>query len=167
VIDEITLRNSNTVAATEEFIRRVSAFVEGPRPILVKIYGDASGNQRTTKASRTDYELIKEVFRSRSDFAISLEQNRSNPAIKDRVNAVNNMLQSAAGTRRIVIHPRCKELIKDFRQVRWQRDSAGNPTGEIDKSDTDRTHLSDALSYMMVREFGMRPMGGPRSGVIA
>jgi phage terminase large subunit len=96
-----------------------------------------------------------------------LEQNRSNPAIKDRVNAVNNMLQSAAGTRRIVIHPRCKELIKDFRQVRWQRDSAGNPTGEIDKSDTDRTHLSDALSYMMVREFGMRPMGGPRSEVIA
>ncbi len=167
VIDEITLRNSNTVAATEEFIRRVSAFVEGPRPILVKIYGDASGNQRTTKASRTDYELIKEVFRGHPEFTIHLRQNTSNPPIKDRVNAVNNMLKSAAGTRSILIDPSCKELIKDFRQIRWQRDSAGNPTGEIDKSDTNRTHVSDALSYMIIKEFGMRPVGGPRAGYLA
>jgi hypothetical protein len=51
----------------------------------------------------------------------------------------------------LVMDPRCKELIKDFEQVSYKADS-----GVIDKErDPKRTHLSDALGYLIWRE--MRP----------
>jgi hypothetical protein len=52
------------------------------------------------------------------------------------------------------IDPKCRELIKDLRPVHWKRDSAGNPIGELDKSEQQRTHLSDAFSYLVDEEFG-------------
>jgi PBSX family phage terminase large subunit len=162
VLEEIVLRDSNTVAATEEVIRRISLLTEEPVRVVLKIYGDASGNGHTTKATRTDYELIREVFRRHADFSVTMSQNTANPAIRDRVNTVNNMLTTASRAHYLLIDPKCTELIKDLRQVKWKRDAAGNPTGELDKSDPLRTHTSDALSYLIAREFGMRPIGGGR-----
>jgi len=43
---------------------------------------------------------------------------------------------------------RCKELIKDFEQVAYKEDS-----NQIDKEkDRSRTHLSDALGYLVWQE---------------
>jgi len=125
VIDEIVLPNSHTVAAAKEFIRRADE-LDPPYGTKITIYGDASGNQGSTKATRTDYELISEVFQGRTRFRIEMRQNRSNPGVIDRVNTVNNRLKTIAGSRRIFINPRCKELIKDLRQVVWKRDRYGN-----------------------------------------
>jgi hypothetical protein len=47
--------------------------------------------------------------------------------------------------------------------VHWKTDAHGNPLGEIDKSDPARTHVSDALGYMIAKEFGMYPQYGFRS----
>jgi hypothetical protein len=80
---------------------------------------------------------------------------------------MNNMLKSTSGSSNLFIHPKCKELIKDLRQVRWHRDASGNPTGVLDKSDSQRTHTSDALSYLVAQEWGLRPYSGPRSEWIA
>ena len=45
------------------------------------------------------------------------------------------------------MHPRCKELIRDFLEVSWKQTSDGF---ELDKrSDINRTHLSDAFGYMV------------------
>lgn len=52
-------------------------------------------------------------------------------------------------------HPDCKQLILDFERVHWKADLNGNSLPDIDKSDPTRTHLSDALGYMVAREFGM------------
>ena len=95
--------------------------------------------------------------------AIALKTNTSNPAIKDRVNAVNALLCNVSGKRRLFVDPKCRELIRDFKQVKWNRDSAGNPTGDLDKSDWQRTHTSDALSYCIAKEFGLRPRFGEMS----
>jgi PBSX family phage terminase large subunit len=166
VLDEIVLSDSNTQDAAAEFIRRTSELRDFPNPIPLVIYGDASGNSRTTKSSRTDYELIQEVFRQDPRYRISMRKNTANPAIRDRVNTVNTMLKSASGARNIFIHPKCRELLKDLRQVKWRRDSSGNPTGDLDKSDQQRTHVSDALSYLVAQEWGLFPSGGARPGFV-
>jgi hypothetical protein len=36
------------------------------------------------------------------------------------------MLKSASNARNIFIDPKCRELLKDLRQVKWRRDSSGN-----------------------------------------
>jgi hypothetical protein len=48
----------------------------------------------------------------------------------------------------MLIDPRCKELIKDFEQVSYKAD-----TNQIDKDrDRLRTHLTDALGYLLWQE---------------
>jgi len=95
-----------------------------------------------------------------------MRQNKANPLVRDRVNTMNNMLKSVSGSRNILIHPKCKELIQDLRQVRWRRDAAGNPTSELDKSDPQRTHVSDALSYLVAQEWGLRPQAVAGPGIL-
>jgi len=48
----------------------------------------------------------------------------------------------------VLVDPKCKELIKDFEQVCFKEDS-----NQIDKDrDRRRTHLSDALGYLVWQE---------------
>ena len=84
--------------------------------------------------------------------------------MKDRVTCVNSRLRSYSGDRRLFIDPKCKELIKDFEQVTWKADAAGNLMGELSKKDPMRTHVSDALGYLVYREFPMRPIMGEKYG---
>jgi hypothetical protein len=63
-----------------------------------------------------------------------------------------------------MIDQNCKELIKDFEQVCWKADPHGNSLAELDKSDPMRTHVSDALGYLIAREFPMHAQMGERSG---
>ena len=86
--------------------------------------------------------------------------------MKDRVACVNSRLRNQAGERRIEIDPGCRELIADLEQVHWKTDINGNSQSEIDKSDPKRTHLSDALGYMIEKEFPMKPRAGERAGFI-
>ena len=60
------------------------------------------------------------------------------------------------------IDPRCRELIRDFEQVCWKSDANGNVTGELDKRDPKRTHVSDALGYYLAQAFPMQPKAGER-----
>jgi len=163
VLDEIILGNSNTIEAAEEFISRAYTLTQPAMPITVNIYGDASGNSRSSKSGRTDYELIWEVFRHHQ-IKIHLRQNSANPLVRDRVNTVNNALCSDSKERSVFIDPKCRELLKDLKQVRWKRDSTGNPVGALDKSDSQRTHVSDALSYSVASEFGLHGRYGEMSG---
>jgi aspartate ammonia-lyase len=73
------------------------------------------------------------------------------------VNCLNARLRNHAGERRLTVHPHCKQLIKDFERVHWKTDPSGNTLNDIDKSDVNRTHLSDALGYMIAKEFAMYP----------
>jgi hypothetical protein len=68
---------------------------------------------------------------------------------------VNAMLRYKAGERRLLIDPQCEQLILDLERVRWKTDAHGNTLAEMDKSDSERTHVSDALGYMIARDFGM------------
>ena len=44
--------------------------------------------------------------------------------------------------------------------MHWKADINGNMLADIDKSDPMRSHLSDAVGYMIAYDFGMRPKAG-------
>jgi hypothetical protein len=131
----------------------------------VYVYGDATGSSRKTSASRTDWQIIKEFFgRNTERFKVQFRVPGANPPVKDRVNCLNARLCNYAGDRRVLIAPKCKELAKDFEQVGWKTDANGNALAELDKSDGLRTHVSDALGYMIAKEFPMRGVRGEKGG---
>ncbi len=86
--------------------------------------------------------------------------------MRDRITAVNSTLRSQSGEARMKIDPRCRELQKDFEAVCWKRDAAGNALNDIAKNDPKRTHISDALGYLVWHYRPLREWGGPRSTVI-
>jgi len=159
VMDEIFILSSNTPEVCEAFHAKMARFRKGSRQIVLNIYGDASGAARQTAGagSESDWQVVRNFFaRHASDYAVSYKYKHSNPLVRDRVTAVNGMLQNALGQRKLFVDPRCKNLIKDLDQVSWK---VGAPA--LDKG-TDKmlTHISDALGYLVEAEFGVRPAGG-------
>jgi len=169
IFDEVVLPDSNTLAACEAFLEHTAPWVRRSRlPVQVDVYGDATGDARRSSASRTDWQLVRDFFHQRRDlYKPTFHVGSSNPAVRDRVNCVNAKLCNQAGTRRLLIDARCKQLIQDLERVHWKTDSNGNPLNDIDKSDPARTHTSDALGYMIAAQFSMRAPGGYRSEYIA
>jgi hypothetical protein len=149
ILEEITLPDSNTQAACQEFHRRVSRH---GRSLTVHLYGDASGNGRHTSASRTDWQIVREYLSS-CGYQVQFRVPGANPPVKDRVNCVNSMLCNQAGERRLTIDESCRELIKDLEQVTWDAEA-------LNKSDGKRSHVSDAMGYIVAHEFGMHGKGG-------
>ena len=161
VLDEIIIQpDANTDLACNAFHERVQKFVNN-RSIDVEVYGDASGNQRRTAATNTDWTLIRNFFiRCRGAYRPAIRAASTNPAVRDRVNCVNSRLKNALDQIHLYVDPRCKELIRDLEQVSWALDSTGRPTSELDKSDRARTHCSDALGYYIAEAFPLRPTAG-------
>lgn len=164
VIDEIVLPDSNTQAACNEFWRRIEAWIPSdPKvrrlgPIPLRIYGDAAGGGRQT-AGKSDYTIIKEFFRRIPELQVSYHVPAANPAVRDRVNAMNSKLKNAAGIVGLFIDPRCALLTRDLERVIWKADKSGNTTGEIEKKskrNKELTHVSDALGYLVEQEFGLK-----------
>jgi hypothetical protein len=164
VLEEMILSDSNTLAACEEFLSRTQKWHSG-WPLNVIVYGDATGEQRRTSASRTDWQIIKDFFGRYADrYLVSVRVPSSNPPVKDRVNCVNALLRNQAGQHRMLVDQNCKHLIKDLEQVSWKTDPHGAPLAELDKSDPMRTHVSDAIGYLIARDFPMRAIRGEMSG---
>jgi len=118
-------------------------------------YSSDAGSARST-AGKSDYQIIREFFRTEPRFRVSYHVPSANPSIRDRVNAVNAMLCNSPGMRRLFIDPRCRRLIRDLERVVWKADGHGNVGAQLDKSDPELTHVSDALGYVVEREFGLR-----------
>ena len=168
VLDEIILRNTNTEAACVSFLDRLTDLHKlipaYQRPLPLHIYGDASGNQHRTSASSTDWNIIRQFFaRYKGQIEHSVHTNKVNPAVRDRVNCVNSRLLNADGDIRLFIDPRCHELIRDLEKVTWKLDPNGQIGAEINKSDPNRTHASDALGYYIAQAFPLKPLIGHQS----
>jgi len=142
VLDEIVLGRASTHDACEEFHARYPNHQAG-----VVIYGDASG-QRLQTAGTTDYQIIKEYFRRTAYGNLKFRIPRGNPCVRERIALVNSKLFSAGEETQLYVDPRCKGLIMDFEEVTFKPDSI-----VIDKEkDSKRTHLSDALGYLIWQE---------------
>lgn len=141
VFGELILRNSNTPEMCRAIIERFKNHKAG-----IVHYGDATSKSRNTASCLSDYQIIFDHFKNFPN--VSLKFKDSNPHVKDRVNAVNSMLLSADGKRRLKIHPSCKKLIKDLLDVSYKEG-----TNEMDKSNIELTHISDGLGYWIDYDF--------------
>jgi len=153
VLDEIVLSRATTMQACEEFQGRFCSHAAG-----VVVYADATGTRMQSTGS-SDIAVLKKFFSSGEYGTVTPRVPRSNPPVRDRVNLMNAKLGSAAGGRQITVSTRCKELIKDFEQVAYKEGSQ-----VVDKEkDPKRTHLSDALGYLVWQEFGRKEQVGERT----
>lgn len=131
---ELFVRRKNAIHVFEE-IRMVDADTYALAELLhskypgITLYPDASGSSRKTSAKKTDHTILR-------DRGFRVLAPKSNAPVRDRVNAVNNMLR----TGRLTVG-NCPHLIKDFERVVWKN-------GDQDKnSDAKLTHASDAIGY--------------------
>ena len=147
VLDEIVLNTSSTPEVCREFLSRWGHALSQK----LYIYGDASGASGHTASGSSDYQVIKQFFRT-----VTFIVPRANPPVRDRVNTVNARLTNARGERQLFIDPRCNSLLADLEQVTYKAGST-----QLDKeSDPARTHTSDALGYFLWQAFSpAEPVG--------
>jgi hypothetical protein len=102
-------------------------------------YPDASGANRSTNATQTDIAILE-------SYGFSNQSPRSNPPIRDRVAAVQALLENGNGQVRLKILDKCVRLIECL-ELQCYTDR-----GEPDK-DAGFDHMNDALGYLIWREF--------------
>ena len=152
VIDEIVISRASTADACNEFRSR---FPDGVKKLY--IMGDAAGNTVQTTGT-SDYTIIKSFFKGEGDIQTEHKVPSKNPFVRERVNLMNAKLLPSSGEPTLFIDPKCKELIKDFEEVTFI-----TGTMQIDKDrDSKRTHLSDALGYLVWQECRNRAPIGPQ-----
>ena len=164
VVDEIVLPESDLYQVCGEFKRRTERYTSRGQ-LTVHVYGDPAGNSRS-HAGPSSWRIVTECFANDTRYRLVNHVPLAHPAVKERVNAMNAMLLNHSGERRMFIDPRCKELIADLEEVAWREDASGNQTAELDKRNPKRTHVSDALGYLVEAEFGLKQKGAARPGSV-
>ena len=98
-------------------------------------YPDATGRAKHSSARYSDIDILRRHFKVRVKHI--------NPLVVNRVNAMNKALQD-----NLIIDPSCQDLINDLERT------VNKPnTREIDKSNKELTHLTDALGYSVEWEY--------------
>ena len=141
VIDEIAGAH-DTDALAQEIRRR------HPQQ-QIYIYPDASGGSRSTNASQTDIQILE-------SYGMSNQSPRSNPPVRDRVAAVQALLENGKGQVRLQVAQGCRRVIECL-ELQCYSDK-----GEPDK-DAGFDHMNDALGYLVWREFNPLHAGAGRS----
>ena len=126
--DEIRLKNSNTFEMCEILKEKYPSGV---------VYPDASGSARKSSSTQSDHDIIKKAgFKIRSP--------RKNPPVRDRVNAVNKLIRDGNFS-----CENAPNLIMDLERNVWK-------SGDVDKSDPEQSHASDAIGYAVNFLFPIR-----------
>jgi len=141
IIDEISGAHDTDALAAE--IRRRYA------DRRIYIYPDASGANRSTNATQTDIAILE-------SYGMSNQSPRANPPVRDRVAAVQALLENGKGQVRLQVAPQCKRLTECL-ELQCYTDK-----GEPDK-DAGFDHMNDALGYLVWREFNPLHAGAGRS----
>lgn len=107
----------------------------------VTIYPDASGQNTSSKnAAESDLSILK-------SYGFTVRVNNSNPAVRDRVNAVNAMILNDKLERRWKINTdRCPVTTEALEQQAYDKN------GEPDKK-TGHDHPNDAQGYFLVNRW--------------
>lgn len=137
VFDEIWLSGSNTRRALDELHNRYASHKGG-----FKFYGDATGRNRHSSATSSDYDAIKSDPRYHA-LGATVHYKLSNPAMVDRYAAVNAMLLNAMGDRRLFIDPRCKHVIDNLQHGYYAQGTREEMQTE------DLSHITAALGYVV------------------
>jgi len=140
IIDEISGAH-DTDALGAEIRRRYPAH---------RLYGypDASGGNRSTNATQTDIQILEQ-------YGISNQSPKANPPVRDRVAAVQGLLENGKGEHRLKINSTCKRMIECLELQCYNDKGAPDKEGGHD-------HMTDALGYLVWREFNPLHAGAGR-----
>ncbi|MBF0675579.1 terminase family protein [Pseudomonas sp.] len=134
-VDEIT-DGRDTPQMVELFLERYKR-----KGHAVTIFPDASGQNSSSKnASESDLSIIKQA-------GLSVRVNSTNPAIADRVNAVNALILNGEGERRLRVNThRCPHLTDGLEQQAYDKNGMPDKSSGID-------HVLDAAGYPIANMF--------------
>jgi hypothetical protein len=131
-VDELT-----GILDTPAMIAVIKARYQGH---AIFIYPDASGNSRkSNNASESDISLLRAAR-----FTVMVAP--SNPAVKDRVLAVNQMIHSEERRRFKVNADRCPTLVESLEKQAYDKNGDPDKSGGHD-------HACDALGYFVFYRF--------------
>lgn len=137
--DEIVIDSSDTNQAVEEFVSR--EWVTPDQFKTVEVHGDASGKAKDTRSKTTDYGIL-----ANAGF-VNQKKPRANPPIRNRHNSVNALLLNAEGDVRMLIHPRCRGIVKGLETVGLKKGA------QYLEKETYEQHVTAAVGYGVDRLF--------------
>ena len=142
VFDEIIMTGG---ATTWDFAEEVTRRYGVERRITA--CPDPTGGARKTQGvGVTDHTILR-----KSGFIVSAP--KSPWKVRDKITAVNTALLDATGTRRCIIHPRCRELIKSFRTLTY------TPGTGLPNKNLGVDHAFDAFGYLCLQQFNLAKAG--------
>mgnify|MGYP003133442655 FL=1 len=138
VFDEVMLTGG---ATTWDFAEEVTRRYGVDRRVIA-CPDPTGGARKTAGIGATDHSILR-----RSGFNVSSP--KAPWKIRDKITAVNTALLDASGTRRTVIHPRCKELIKSLRTLTY------TPNTGLPNKNLGVDHAFDAFGYLCLQQFNL------------
>ena len=102
--------------------------------VPVYVYPDSSGGNRSTNAATTDIELLRMA-------GLSVVAGKSNPLIRDRVAAVQALLENGKGEVRLQVLEKCERMIECLELQGYSERNPEQPDKEGGYT------LPDALGY--------------------
>lgn len=107
----------------------------------VQVFPDASGQNSSSKnASESDLSIIRQA-------GLTVRVNSTNPAIADRVNAVNALILNGQGERRLKVNThRCPHLTDGLEQQAYDKNGMPDKSSGVD-------HVIDAAGYPLAMLF--------------
>lgn len=134
-VDEIT-----GVLDTPAMIATIRGRYEGH---AVYVYPDASGNSRkSNNASESDISLLRSA---RFNVLVAT----TNPAIKDRVLSMNQMIHSEGVRRLLVNADKCPSFVEGLEKQAYDKNGEPDKTGGLD-------HVNDAGGYFIYYKFPVK-----------
>lgn len=117
-------------------------------PKDIRIFGDRSGKTEDVTTSQTCYRIIE---RKLTSLGIPYRRMvpRANPPVVSSLADVNDALRDPYGRIHWKIHPRCKRLLIDLKELKTDQH------GKLDKKEKRLSHPTDAERYRISR---LRPI---------
>jgi hypothetical protein len=130
IIDYLKIYGSNTNELVEEIKTRYPTQ-------KIFFYPDASGKQRRSSAGgMTDHIILQNA-----GFVVKVHS--TNPAVKDRIGAVNSRLRSSTGSVGVKIDPKCKPVIDSLERQTYKEGT------QIPDKDSGHDHQNDSTGYVI------------------
>lgn len=148
VLDEIVTGPTSIPDMVEEFRNRYP-----DHPAELHIYGDSNGMTRTAQTERSDYDLMQ-IYLQNYPSKMVMKVPRKPPRSRDRINSLNHKLKGHERKPGIILSRQCRHLIADLLEVVLRPDGKDvMKTYKLDDPYSARTHASDALGYLVHREW--------------
>jgi hypothetical protein len=154
VLDELRVRHSVVDRVVDEFLSREVAKIARQNRQLW-LYGDATGQTTTNRQTgSSDFAALRRRLWERG-FVGETRIPNANPFTRDRFAAGNGKLENSKGQIGVVIHERCRYLVKDLATVFYRPGTNDQLVIKLEDGGT-TTHLADALSYAIYQEFPIK-----------